>query len=126
MLTLPVAAPLSAFCMACILFVYVSPPHFLSISISRHANSSPHRYARTSIQAAKRNAQMHRDADGGQISWRNESLRRHGALPPPEEQSTVAQLLKGAKDGAVKKEAKGGEGITEEEERVRERAGRGR
>jgi hypothetical protein len=36
-------------------------------------------YSRTSIQAARLNAQKHREADGGQISWRNESLRRHGA-----------------------------------------------
>jgi hypothetical protein len=53
------------------------------------------RYARTSIQAAKRNAQKHRDADGGQISWRNETLRRHGVLQPPEEQG-VKQLFAAA------------------------------
>jgi hypothetical protein len=35
-------------------------------------------YSRTSIQAARLNAQKHREADGGQLSWRNESLRRHG------------------------------------------------
>lgn len=35
-------------------------------------------YARTSIRAAKLNAQRHREADGGQISWEKESLRRHG------------------------------------------------
>jgi hypothetical protein len=35
-------------------------------------------YARSSIAAAKRNAQAHRDADGGQISWVRESARRHG------------------------------------------------
>ncbi|OBT56273.1 hypothetical protein VE04_02503 [Pseudogymnoascus sp. 24MN13] len=66
-----IATPLAAFCMATLLFVY----------------------ARTSITAAKRNAQMHREADGGQISWRNESLRRHGALAAPESKSTVKQLL---------------------------------
>ncbi|TVY51320.1 hypothetical protein LCER1_G006239, partial [Lachnellula cervina] len=43
-------------------------------------------YARLSIQAAKRNAHLHREADGGQISWHNESLRRHGKLDAPEEQ----------------------------------------
>jgi hypothetical protein len=37
-------------------------------------------YSRTSIQAARLNAQKHREADGGQISWRNESLRRHGQM----------------------------------------------
>lgn len=40
-------------------------------------------YTRTSIQAAKRNAQRHREADGGQISWKNENLRRHGKLETP-------------------------------------------
>jgi hypothetical protein len=35
-------------------------------------------YARTSIRAAKLNAQQHREADGGQFSWANESQRRHG------------------------------------------------
>lgn len=70
--------------------------------------------------AAKRNAQMHREADGGQISWRNESLRRHGAMPTPESKGTVKQLLeeKAAKDGAK------GEKVlrNEEEDRVREAA----
>jgi hypothetical protein len=51
-------APIAAFTMAAILFFY----------------------SRTSIQAARLNAQRHREADGGQISWRNESLRRHGQL----------------------------------------------
>lgn len=51
-------APAAAFTMACLLFFY----------------------SRTSIQAARLNAQRHREADGGQISWRNESLRRHGQL----------------------------------------------
>ena len=37
-------------------------------------------YAVTSIRAAKRNAQLHREADGGQVDMRKESLRRHGLL----------------------------------------------
>lgn len=37
-------------------------------------------YAFTSIRAAKRNAQLHREADGGQLDMRRESLRRHGVL----------------------------------------------
>ncbi|USP76779.1 uncharacterized protein yc1106_04053 [Curvularia clavata] len=53
-----VMAPLAAFTMAGLLFVY----------------------ARTSIRAAKLNAQKHREADGGQISWHRESLRRHGQI----------------------------------------------
>jgi hypothetical protein len=51
-------APLAALTMAGLLFVYT----------------------RTSIRAAKLNAQRHREADGGQISWHKESLRRHGQL----------------------------------------------
>jgi len=53
-----IMAPLAAITMAGLLFVY----------------------ARTSIRAAKLNAQKHREADGGQISWHKESLRRHGQL----------------------------------------------
>ncbi|ETN42510.1 uncharacterized protein HMPREF1541_01667 [Cyphellophora europaea CBS 101466] len=34
----------------------------------------------TSISAAKRNAALHRHADGGQLDMRRESLRRHGVL----------------------------------------------
>lgn len=85
-------------------------------------------YARTSIQAAKRNAQQHREADGGQINWHNESLRRHGKLETPEKQGTVVQLLKTVGDkGDAVKEGKGVEGKivrggeTEAERRVRER-----
>ncbi|KFY41328.1 hypothetical protein V494_03066 [Pseudogymnoascus sp. VKM F-4513 (FW-928)] len=94
-----IATPIAAFCMASLLFVY----------------------ARTSIMAAKRNAQMHREADGGQISWRNESLRRHGAMATPDEsKSTVKQLLekKGAKEEAeVQKVTR-----SEEEDLVRQAA----
>lgn len=37
-------------------------------------------YSVTSIRAAKRNARLHREADGGQLDMRRESLRRHGVL----------------------------------------------
>jgi hypothetical protein len=52
-------------------------------------------YSRTSIQAARLNAQKHREADGGQISWRNESLRRHGH----------AEKVGGVSDGKLIREA---------------------
>ncbi|KIW85821.1 hypothetical protein Z517_01213 [Fonsecaea pedrosoi CBS 271.37] len=39
-------------------------------------------YAVTSIRAAKRNAKLHREADGGQLDMRRESLRRHGMMDP--------------------------------------------
>ena len=71
-----VVGPIAAFTMAGLLFVY----------------------SRTSIKAAKRNAERHRSADGGQISWRNESLRRHGVLKRPGESSSLGQLANGAKD----------------------------
>ena len=35
-------------------------------------------YSITSIRAAKHNAKLHREADGGQLDMRRESLRRHG------------------------------------------------
>lgn len=80
-------------------------------------------YSRTSIKAAKRNAQKHREADGGQISWRNESSRRHGALERPVDQGSVGQLLNGANDkvSKISKVAKvfgGSEARTDAEERL--------
>ncbi|KAL6707970.1 hypothetical protein ACN47E_003644 [Coniothyrium glycines] len=69
-----VMAPLAALTMAGILFVY----------------------ARTSIRAAKLNAQKHREADGGQISWHKESLRRHGQIEKIEDdRETLKQALMG-------------------------------
>lgn len=95
--------PIAAFTMATILFVYT----------------------RTSINAAKRNARLHREADGGQINWHNESLRRHGKLEPPEEQVPIKQLAGLAKESVDDARARG-EGKTDAEERLRERAGKGR
>ncbi|KAG9234809.1 hypothetical protein BJ875DRAFT_483830 [Amylocarpus encephaloides] len=97
-----VTSPIAALTMAILLFVY----------------------ARTSIQAAKRNAQKHREADGGQINWHNESLRRHGKLEPPEQQGTVSQIVGLAKENVGGSKAGGG---TETEKLIRERvAGKGR
>jgi hypothetical protein len=95
-----ITAPLAAFTMAGLLFVY----------------------SRTSIQAAKRNAQKHREADGGQINWHNESLRRHGMLDPPVEQEPIKQLAGIAKE----KVGLGENRETQEERRIKERAGKGR
>jgi hypothetical protein len=77
-------------------------------------------YTRTSITAAKRNAQQHREADGGQINWHNETLRRHGKLSPPVEQEPIRQLAGIARENDVREAAR----ETEEERRIRERAGR--
>lgn len=88
-------------------------------------------YSRTSIQAAKRNAQKHREADGGQINWHNESLRRHGRLESPVEEGTVGQLVGTLQEGREKRRGDGGavkgEVVeTEAERRIRERVGRGK
>ncbi|MCJ1469894.1 hypothetical protein MMC07_008538 [Pseudocyphellaria aurata] len=71
-----VVGPIAAFTMAGLLFVY----------------------SRTSIKAAKRNAERHRSADGGQISWRNENLRRHGMLKRPEDDVSLGHLVREAND----------------------------
>ncbi|KAF2847951.1 hypothetical protein T440DRAFT_470542 [Plenodomus tracheiphilus IPT5] len=78
-----IMAPLAALTMAGILFVY----------------------ARTSIRAAKLNAQKHREADGGQISWHKESLRRHGQLEKVEnDRGTLKEALMGDMQGRKKRE----------------------
>ena len=69
-----IMAPLAALTMAGLLFVY----------------------ARTSIRAAKLNAKMHREADGGQISWQRESMRRHGQLEKVEDdRGTIKEAFLG-------------------------------
>jgi len=61
-------------------------------------------YSVTSIRAAKRNAKLHREADGGQLDMRRESLRRHGVLDQVEGTSGV-ELFKDARAEA-KQESK--------------------
>ncbi len=102
-----IVAPVAAFTMACILFVY----------------------ARTSIRAAKANAQRHRDADSGGegLNLLNESRRRHGMQKKLDSGNTVTELAselktqifgsKG-KDGRVDRDA-AASGLREEEERRR-------
>jgi hypothetical protein len=75
-----VTAPIAALVMACLLYTY----------------------SVTSIRAAKRNAKLHREADGGQLDMRRESLRRHGVLAQVEGTSGI-QLFREAK-GESKKE----------------------
>lgn len=57
-------------------------------------------YSVTSINAAKRNAALHRAADGGQLDMRRESLRRHGALGRVEGTKGV-ELFRHARDRDV-------------------------
>lgn len=88
-----VMAPLAALTMAGLLFVY----------------------ARTSIRAAKLNAQKHREADGGQISWHKESLRRHGQLEKVEDdrgtfQEALMADMQGRKKRARERKEGGEEG----------------
>jgi len=52
-------------------------------------------YSRTSIHAARLNAQKHREADGGQLNWRNESLRRHGQLDKIDDRTLLKEALLG-------------------------------
>lgn len=70
-----VVAPLAALTMAALLFIY----------------------SRTSIRAAKLNAQRHREADGGQISWHNESRRRHGQMEKLDDKGVLREALLGDK-----------------------------
>ena len=74
-------------------------------------------YSRTAISAAKRNAQRHRESDGGQINWANENQRRHGARPRPGagDKGTVGELydevrmqVKGERVREVDREGKSG------------------
>jgi len=77
-------APAAAFTMACLLFVYT----------------------RTSIRAAKANAQRHRDADSGGegLNLLNESRRRHGMAERLEQGGSVSQLAKQGFAGRKRKE----------------------
>jgi hypothetical protein len=82
-------APLAALTMAGLLFVY----------------------ARTSIRAAKLNAQKHREADGGQISWHKESMRRHGTMDRiDDDRGTFREALMGDVRSKKGKEREEGEG----------------
>ena len=83
-------------------------------------------YSRSSIHAAKRNAERHRAADGGQISWYNESQRRHGALKRPEEPDIIKQLIVGTDDDKTGQVMGKGSRHPSEEEVLRARKDRRR
>ncbi|KAJ4292369.1 hypothetical protein N0V90_009030 [Kalmusia sp. IMI 367209] len=103
-----VMAPLAALTMAGLLFVY----------------------ARTSIRAAKLNAQKHREADGGQISWHKESMRRHGQLERVDNDRTtlkeafMADVSRTKKQKSVTEETKAKTERSAEEERLRKMMGK--
>lgn len=59
-------------------------------------------YARTSIHAARLNAQKHREMDGGQLSWANESMRRHGQKERVDERLLLKEALLGDRTGGGK------------------------
>ena len=96
-------APFVAVTMACMLFVY----------------------SRTSIKAAKRNAERHRVADGGQISWHNENQRRHGKLERPEDSDTLTKLVFGTEEKIGEALGKGN-GRSQAEEKLRGNLGKRR
>ena len=79
-------------------------------------------YSRTSIKAAKRHAERHRMADGGQISWQNENQRRHGKLERPEDTDTLTKLVLGTEEKIEKALGKG-QGKDQRKEALRERFG---
>ncbi|THV66221.1 hypothetical protein D6C86_06355 [Aureobasidium pullulans] len=108
-----VIAPAAAFTMACILFVYT----------------------RTSIRAAKANAQRHRDADsnGEGLDLLAESRRRHGRGEKLDQGGgTLSELAHGAREqflGSSKskpspEKLKGRSPISENEEKLRAAMGR--
>ncbi len=77
-------------------------------------------YSRTSIRAAKLNAQKQREADGGQISWKRESLRRHGQLETVSDRENLRDALWGKKEKEQEQVAKE-EVVGKEEEAARGR-----
>lgn len=103
-----VMAPLAALTMAGLLFVY----------------------ARTSIRAAKLNAKKHREADGGQISWHKESMRRHGTLERVDndrstlKEAFLADVSRKRKPKELSEEPKHHMERSAEEERLRKMMGK--
>ena len=79
-------------------------------------------YSRTSIKAAKRHAERHRMADGGQISWQNENQRRHGKLERPEDSDTLTKLVLGTEEKIEQALGKG-QGKNQTKEALKERFG---
>ena len=65
-------------------------------------------YSVSSIRAAKRNAQLHREADGGQLDMRKESLRRHGVLEKVEGTTGYKLFRSAGKDVKNESEHMGG------------------
>ncbi|KAF8418565.1 hypothetical protein EV426DRAFT_707693 [Tirmania nivea] len=91
-------------------------------------------YTRSSIHAAKANAALHREADGGQISWKKQSLRQHGILEAPTKKNpdpvgSALDRLAGSvpqEKGKVAPAELVGRDATEEKIRERVAEGRGR
>lgn len=70
-------------------------------------------YARTSIRAAKLNAQKHRETDGGQLDWGKESRRRHGQLEKIHDGGMLKEALMGDKTAAKNLLQRGTRGSSE-------------
>ncbi|QIW97023.1 hypothetical protein AMS68_002541 [Peltaster fructicola] len=91
-------------------------------------------YARTSIRAAKANAQRHREADSGGegLSLVNENRRRHGTAQKLEERGMLKELadtarqdLFGQSKSAAREVRTAKSGRSEEDERLRNLTGKG-
>lgn len=91
-------------------------------------------YTRTSIRAAKANAQRHRNADSGGegLSLVEESKRRHGSARKVEERGMLRELADTAREdlfGQSKSAVKDGNGVTsgrsEQEQKLRDLIGKG-
>lgn len=89
-------------------------------------------YTRTSIRAAKANAQRHRDADSGGegLDLLAESRRRHGRGEKLDQSSTISELAHGAREqflGTSQKspeKLKGRSPISESEEKLKAAMGK--
>ncbi|KAF2461580.1 hypothetical protein BDY21DRAFT_332591 [Lineolata rhizophorae] len=58
-------------------------------------------YTRTSIKAAKLNAQRHREADGGIMNWGNEHLRRRGYREKIDDKAVLKEAFLGSPEEAA-------------------------
>jgi hypothetical protein len=100
-----IIAPAAAFTMACLLFVYT----------------------RTSIRAAKANAQRHRNADSGGegLDLLAESRRRHGRAEKLDQSGgTLSEIVQGAREQFLGPSKSTVQPISENEEKLRAAMGK--
>ncbi|KAF2278079.1 uncharacterized protein EI97DRAFT_466170 [Westerdykella ornata] len=84
-------------------------------------------YSRTAVLAAKLNAKKHREADGGQISWSNQSLRNHGQRASvADDMANLREALMGNKTGSGAASAGSRADRHRDEEQLRKLMGKGK